>query len=512
MKYILFLFSILYSLTINAQSSTIQWQKPTGGTMYDYSKEIENTSDGGYITIGYSESTDGDVSFNHGNGDCWIVKSNAFGIVQWEKTFGGTGYDYGYSIKQTNDGGYIATGYTESNDGDVSVNHGGGDCWVIKLDNSGTLVWEKTFGGTLNDNGQSICQTTDGGYVVAGNSDSNDGDVTSNHGLGDCWILKLDNAGAIQWQKAFGGSYYDYAQEIKQTNDGGFIFCGGSYSIDGDITEQKGNGDCWLVKTDNAGNIVWENSFGGSNYDFLQSVEKTNDGGYILAGYSESTDGDVAGAHGGGDSWIVKVNALGNVQWEKAFGSNGNDYAYCIQKRVYGGYVIAGYSELNNGNVSGNHGSYDCWILELDDLGAIEMQNSYGGTGVDIAYSIRETSAGNYLIAGYSDSNDGDVNANHGTGDSWVIKLTLNSVGLNENTSDQTITVAPNPSVGNFNFSGLEPESTLNIYDSEGKKIFETITENEIYELNFSDTAKGIYFYVINTKNGKISSGKMILN
>ena len=511
-KILILLFVYSYSINMFGQSPSIQWEKSLGGGMYDWSKEIELTSDGGNITIGYSASTDGDISFSHGDGDCWIIKSNAVGLVQWSKTFGGTGFDYGYSMKQTSDGGYIAAGYSESNDGDVTGNHGGGDCWILKLNASGTILWQKTYGGTLNDKAQCIRQTSDGGYIICGNTDSSDGDVSSNHGGGDCWVLKLDNAGLIEWEKTVGGSANDSGEDIKQTSDGGYILTGGTHSNDEDVTVQKGNGDCWIVKLDNAGNISWQKSFGGSNYDYAQSIEQTIDGGYVIAGYTESNDGDITGAHGGGDCWVIKCDDLGNLQWQKALGSSGNDYGFCIQQIIGGGYILTGYSELNDGDVTGNHGNYDCWVVKLNEFGAFEVQKSFGGTGVDIGYSIRQTADGSYIIAGSSESDDGDVSGNHGSGDCWIIKLNFQSLSIEENISSNSINVSPNPSSGNFNFSGLTDETTIDIYDISGEIISEAKTVNNKYSVDLSSQAKGIYFYRISMKNGESRNGKIILN
>lgn len=506
------LFIYLYSANISGQSISIQWQKAFGGAMYDYGKEIETTSDGGYITTGYSESSDGDIFFNHGGGDWWVVKSNSLGSIQWEKTYGGTGYDYGYSIKQTADGGYIVAGYSESADGDVTGNHGGGDCWVIKLDTSGVVQWQKTYGGTLSDNAQCIRETNDGGYIICGYSESFDGDVTGNHGGGDCWIFKLDNSGTLEWEKTLGGSSYDFGQGIKQTSDGGYILTGGTNSNDGDVIGQNGNGDCWIVKLDNAGNIIWQNSLGGTNYDFGQSIEETIDDGYIIAGYSESVNGDVFGSYGGGDCWVVKCDNLGNLIWQKTLGSSGNDYGFCIQQINDGGYILTGYSELNDGDVTGNHGNYDCWVVKLDESGNSLMQKSFGGTGVDIGYSIRQITNGSFIIVGYSESNDGDITGDHGGGDCWVVRLSESSLGMEDNSLAQTISISPNPSSGNFNVSGLENGNRIEFYDISGKVIFQTKVSGSNYSLDLTDKARGIYFYRVNMKNGKSSTGKIILN
>ncbi|MCD6097265.1 T9SS type A sorting domain-containing protein [bacterium] len=170
---------------------TIQWQKCLGGSGYDYAYSIQQTDDGGFIVAGYSNSNDGDVSGNHGERDYWVVKLNSAGDLVWQKSLGGSSWDEAWSIQQTSDGGFIVAGYSESNDGDVSGHHGGYDYWVVKLDSAGDIVWQKCLGGSYWDYAYSIQQTFDGGYIVAGESRSNNGDVSGNHGWGDYWVVKL---------------------------------------------------------------------------------------------------------------------------------------------------------------------------------------------------------------------------------------------------------------------------------------------------------------------------------
>jgi len=235
----------------------ITWQKSLGGTGSDMALSIQQTSDGGYIVAGASASTDGDVTGNHGGTDCWIVKLNSEGTIVWQKSLGGTNFDYALSIQQTNEGGYIVSGYGLSNDGDVSGHHGTTsyyDYWVVKLDNAGTIQWEKSLGGTKADLGYSIQQISDGGYIIAGYAKSNDGDITGHIGStdsSDCWIVKLDNGGNIQWQKSLGGTWSDAASSIKQISDGGYIVCGSSKSNDGDVSGNHGSSDFWIIKLGN---------------------------------------------------------------------------------------------------------------------------------------------------------------------------------------------------------------------------------------------------------------------
>lgn len=502
--------SICYT-NVSAQLTSIQWQTSLGGSLYEYTKEVENTTDGGYITVGYTTSSDGDVSLNNGNGDCWIVKLNALGIKEWEKNYGGSELDYGYSIKQTSDGGFIVAGYTESTNGDITSSFGTGDCWIIKLSSNGSIEWQKNYGGSSNDSGQSIFQTQDGGYIVGGYSESIDGDLSGSNGGVDAWVFKLNELGVIEWQKNYGGSLYDYLQDIKQTMDGGYVFCGGTNSNDGDVVEQNGDGDSWVVKLNSLGGIEWQNSLGGSSYDVGQFVEQTIDGGYISTGYTSSNDLDVINQHGAGDCWVVKCNNSGIVEWKEAYGSTGNDYAYCIRQMLDGGYILTGYSELNDGDVTGNHGSYDCWLVLIESNGEIRMQQSFGGAGVDIGYSVFEIAPGTFALAGYTESTDGDVAFSHGGGDCWILKLNLSSVQIEDVSLSELASVSPNPSAGNFHFSGLKKDATIIVYDVNGKVVCQVNSENFTCDIQLSYMAKGVYVYKILSESVVDQTGRIVL-
>ncbi len=422
-------------ITINAvaQAPSIEWQKSYGGTYGEWARAVQQTSDGGYVILGFSNSNDGDVTGNHaGSGDYWVVKTDNVGTIQWQKSLGGTDSELATSIKQTSDGGYIVAGYSQSADGDVT-GHNGFNCvpiapcndyWVVKLDNAGVIQWNKCFGGTGNDEAYTTQQTSDGGYIVAGYSTSNNGDVSGNHG-NDYWVVKTDNAGTIQWQKCYGGGGQDYASSIQQTNDAGYIIAGYSESNDGDVSGNHGGKDYWIVKTDNAGIIQWQKSLGGTFDDRANSIQQTNDGGYIVAGWSESNDGDVTGNHAV-DYWVVKLDNVGSIQWQKALGGGSIDYAYSTKQTSDGGYIVAGLSESIDGDVTGNHGgggNDDYWVVKLDNTGSLQWQKSLGGTGSDLAYSIQQTNDGGYIVVGNSDSNDGDVSGNNGSIDYWMVKL-----------------------------------------------------------------------------------------
>ena len=343
-----------------------------------------------------------------------LVFTTKYIAISWQKPLGGTNAEYAYYIQQTTDEGYIIAGYSNSNDGDVSGNRGSSDYWIVKLNSTGALAWQKSFGGTSNDKAYSIQNTTDGGLIIAGES---------SHGCQDYRIVQLTYAGEIDWWKSFGGSSLDYAYSIQQTTDGGYIVAGNSNSDDKDVSGNHGSDDYWIVKLTSAGEITWEKSLGGSLIDIAYSIQQTTDGGYIIAGYTESTDGDISGNHGIWDYWIVKLTSTGNVDWQKSLGGSGWDRAFSVQQATNGGYIIAGESYSNDGDVTGNHGANDYWIVKLTLSGEIEWQRSIGGSSFDWGYCIQQTTNGGYIIAGYSMSDDGDVSGNQGDRDYWIVKL-----------------------------------------------------------------------------------------
>ncbi len=401
----------------------IQWRSSLGGTEQDSATSVQQTAEGGYILAGSTRSDNGDVSGNRGNNDVWVAKLSSKGTVQWQKCLGGAGNDYAYSIHQTTDKGYILAGETTSNNGDVKGNHGDHDAWVVKLSSNGTVQWQRCLGGSENDYAYSIRQTTDKGYILAGYTYSSNGDVKGNHGNGDAWVVKLSSKGTIQWQRCLGGLDWDEAYSIHQTTDKGYILAGSTGSNDGDVKGNHGNGDAWVVKLSSKGSVQWKKCLGGSEDDGANSIRQTTDKGYILAGRTSSNNGDVKGNHGSPDAWVVKLSSRGIVQWQRCLGGSVWDGANSIHQTAEGGYILAGRTSSNNGDVKGNHGSYDAWVVKLSSRGIVQWQRCLGGSDWDAANSIHQTTDKGYILAGYIGSNDGDVKGNHGSRDAWVVKL-----------------------------------------------------------------------------------------
>jgi PKD repeat protein len=373
------------------------------------------------------------VSGNHGGKDYWVVKLDPSGNKTWQKCLGGSGDDEASSVRQTADGGYMVAGQTNSSDGIVSGNHGGKDYWVVKLNESGHLVWQRCLGGSQDDYAKDVRQTADGGYVVAGFANSNNGDVSGNHGGEDFWIVKLDQSGNLTWQKCLGGKFGEpgkpgeQAWSIQQTSDGGYVVAGNAASPDGDVGGTHGKlnySDYWVVKLDPSGNWVWKKCLGGRYIDEARSIQQTADGGYVVAGYSYSDDGNATGNHGNTkDYWVVKLDSLGSLSWQRSLGGFNNEEAYSVNQTADGGYIVAGYTNSNDGDVIGKHKAKDLWVVRLDPSGRLLWQDCLGGSSDEEARSVQRTADGGHVVAGATASNDGDVSGNHGGLDFWVVKL-----------------------------------------------------------------------------------------
>lgn len=321
-----------------------QWNKTFGGSSDDEGESVQQTSDGGYIITGWTQS------YGAGMKDLWLIKTDSSGTEQWNKLFGGANDDAGTSVQQTVDGGYIIAGYTSS------FGAGSVDAWLIKTDGSGNQQWSTPLGGLSSDGAWCVQQTTDGGYILTGWT------YSSGPGpLGNVLLLKTDSSGNQQWSKVFGGSDVDRGYYVQQTTDGGYILTG--------YTDSYGAGlyDVLLIKTDSSGNEQWSKTFGGTGRDYGNSVDQTYDGGYIIAGYTLSY-----GA-GGDDVWVIKTDAAGMKEWDETYGGTSSDVAYHIQQVADSGYIITGHT------LSYGAGVHDVWLIKIEGTGVPPLEVDAGG-------------------------------------------------------------------------------------------------------------------------------------
>ncbi len=496
----------ILSAFLSAQP-TIQWQTTLGGSLHDEAKSVQPTTDGGYILAGFTVSDDGDVEVNYGFFDFWVTRLDSTGAVLWKKNYGGSSFDEAFAVQQTADGGYVVAGYTESNDGDVSGNHGGKDAWVLKLDSFGGIQWQKCLGGSDWEEAWDIQLTPDGGYILAGRSNSTDGDVTGNHGTLDYWVVKLSSTAEIEWQKSLGGSNFDFGYTVSPTSDGGYIVAGESQSSDGDVINMDGGLDAWVVKLNFEGKIEWQRVLGGSLGDRANEIRQTREDGYIVFGGTLSTDGDVTGNHGGNDMWAVKLSEVGDIEWQRALGGSSEDYGQSIYQTSDGGFIATGLVNSNNGDVTGNHGSTDLWVVKLTEGGELQWQKAYGGTLQEVGFSIRQTSDEGYIVAGYAWSNNGDVSGVQGKTDFWVVKLSPESSPTSE-AHTLPLEIFPNPATHaiSLQMPSEEPNISIRITDLLGRALRLASGESEI---DISSLPNGFYLITATTPSGKVFSGKL---
>jgi hypothetical protein len=425
------LLTFIFSYAQTSTPPVITWSKTYGGPGTDVCYDITPTADGGTIMCGTITASGGDITATKGQDDAWVVKTNSSGVIEWQKTIGGSLNDLLHRIIQTTDGGYIAVGDSYSNDLDVSGHHGSSlstDIWVVKLSSTGAIEWQKSLGGSSGDIGRDIIATSGGGYIIAGAAASTDGDVTGNHGSSDDgWVVKLTNTGSIDWQKCYGGTNSDYLKSIVQTSDG-YVIGGMSHSADGDLTgiTTYGYMDYWVTKVNNTGVQQWTKCFGGSQDEILNGLCVTIDGGFVMTGMAFSTDGQLAGAMGGSNAWVVKTDNTGTLLWKYIYGGNNDDGSYNITPTSDGGVAIAGHTHSSDGNLPGHYGTSataDCWVAKLTAAGLLQWAKNYGGTNEDAASSVQQLASGGYLVSGMTSSNDNDVSGNHGGADYFIIQL-----------------------------------------------------------------------------------------
>lgn len=374
----------------------IDWTQTYGGFFNEYAHAVIQTSDGGFVIAGRT------VSFGAGYADFWLVKTNALGVPQWNKTYGGPSNDVVLAGIQTSDGGFALVGYTQS--------YGAGerDFWLVKTDTQGNLQWSRTYGGPKDEMAYSIVQTANGGFALAGS--------TKSYGTGgnDFWLVKTDANGGPQWTWTYGFSGNDSLNSMIQTTDGGFALTGYTDSVG------AGKTDVWLMKTEADGRGVWSQFYGGPEVDTVWEVIQTADKGFMLAGGTESF------GQGQSDGWLVKTNAKGISQWTLTYGGSATEYFTTLIQTTDGGFALTGISYASAAN------SGDFWLVKIKDSGAVEWTQTYGGAENEFPYSIIQTSDGGFAIGGSTHS------FGAGSADIWLVK-TISTISTSTATTTMPI-------------------------------------------------------------------------
>lgn len=488
----------------------IDWQKNFQGGSSNYKSEFNAviaTADGGYIAVGKGWGSAGDLPNGYiDHGDALIIKTAADGTVQWSDYWGQQEEDAAMSVIQTADGGYVVAGYTAHFS---TLSMGGNDGFVVKYNAAGTIQWEHIYGGSGHDLIYSICQTSDGGYAFVGSTKSPE--VSGYHGGSDLWVAKIDATGTEVWSKAKGYSGEEAANSVTLASDGGFIIAGKTNSPG--AVNYKGGYDIWVMKVTTNSNIDWQTCVGGTKDDAGSSVLVAADGSIWLAGRTKSNDSDISGNHSNdkNDLVLAHLDAAGTLINTKVFGGTSDDATgftdnQSIKQTSDGGFVMLTSTLSNDGDVSGNHGSYDFWLLKANAAGNLEWQQCIGGGTQDYANALDLTADGGYILAGQ-----------YNTSNAWLIRVKGTPSDI-ENLADQAaLAIYPNPVSGILNIfiDWEKPQSsTLTVYDITGRAlIMQTMDKGNRMQtqIDISALPAGSYYLKIATSEAQMAKSFQVV-
>ncbi|QMU31032.1 T9SS type A sorting domain-containing protein [Adhaeribacter radiodurans] len=527
-------------------SNNSAWNMRYGGSGYDVLTSVIKTADGGYLSGGYSPSgISGDkTQASRGKNDFWIVKTNANGKKLWDKRYGGSGDDYLNRVIQTQDGGYLLAGSSLSGtSGDkTQATRGDRDYWIVKISNTGAKQWDKRYGGTGYDELKKVIQLSTGEYILAGYSNSPAGGNKSQASQGglDYWIVKVNSTGSQLWDKTYGGTLNETLTGIVQASNGGFLLGGSSLSDKGGNKSEvsRGGSDFWLVRVDKNGNQVWDKTYGGSGQDEAYSLGRSGKSDYFISGQSDSPVGadKTRDSQGFKDFWFLKINSTGGKIWDKRFGGNFDDEVRASIQTQDGGYLLAGMSaSRKSGNkTQDSQGSSDYWIVKTDADGMYQWDKRFGGSTVEELRAVIQTDDGGYLLAGKSLSGaSGDrKQPSQGEYDYWLVKVAPETTPIIAAREAQPVTdpvketrlnllkAYPNPFGEKVTISFTLPQTqpaNVKVYDNQGWEITTLFQgeakANQKYEVKWQAGNKpaGLYFLQLQTPTTR-QQQKLLLN
>jgi len=526
-----FLFFIPYTF-LQAQSPIVEWQKCFGGSDSERPGSSIQLADSNYIVVGSTGSNDGDVSGNHGVQDVWIAKFDQIGNIIWQKCIGGSYNDFGMRIFNTSNNNIFIVGVSGSFDGDVSGNHSAishYDIWGIMLDDQGNMLWQKCYGGSGDEFAYKVIETSDSSLLLAGSTTSNDFDVSGNHSQDtlDVWVIKIDMSGNLIWQKCLGGTNDDKAYSICQAYDGGYLIIGSTMSNNGDVNDLHdsiGNyADIWLMKISSVGVLESERTLGGSATDIGWDVQQDFNFTYTLIGHTTSFDGDINSNHSTNytyDVWMANIDSTGNILWQKNFGGSASDFGYSFIKTNQG-YLISGETISIDGDVSGLHtqNGPDLWVFGIDSLRNLLWQKCYGGTDDELYSSTLNSLDGGFLISAMSQSNNGDVSGHHNpnyASDFWLLKISEPYVSVSEETTNLFLLSSYFKDDENLHlvFNSNDNETfNIQLMDITGKTFLKSTFDSSVgkneFDIPIKNLIKGIYIVRLQFKN-KIFTSKVV--
>jgi hypothetical protein len=484
--YLLLLAISFYGFETFAQDNKITWQENIGGSQMDIANDIVEGNNHSFYTVGYSYSNDGNFQNNLGWEDAKIIKTNKSGLIEWERSFGGSDADVFTSI--TSQGDFvIAAGWSASEDAGIT-NRGSEDALIVKYDASGNLVWIKSYGGSSSDRINQIITLQDGNYLLAGYTYSNNNDITVNRGMVDFWMLKLDQNGNIMWSRTYGGSDDDFASALAEDSNGDIIIVGNSTSIDFDVAGNYGEWDAWIIKTNAIGEILWQNVYGDVGNDEIAAVNILDKDEIVLVGNTFSNNSNALGKS---DGWVLHLDMQGSKLKETRLGGEENDYIYSVDINSDGDLLLSGQTHSNSGDLFDNQGNGDGWLVAINISGYVLWQETLGGNSSDDIQNAIYTSSGSIAIAGSSKSNNGDVIDNNGSWDFWLVEINGNSKTIDED----NLMLFPNPALDNINFFLQKKTVELVTITNMAGQIISTQNFNEQHQGQIDITAfpAGIY-------------------
>ncbi len=471
-KSLLFILLLLITQLAVAQ---ITFQHHYGGIEIDAGSSVLQTADGGYIVAGLTKS------YGAGGRDVFIIKTNEYGDTLWSKTYGGLGDDEGHAIQKTNDNGYIITGST------ASFGSGGYDVYLIKTDENGDTLWTKTFGGAQDEDGWSVQQTNDNGFIIVG------GTLSFGNNIADIYLIKTDENGDTIWTKTFGERNFNSGASVRQTNDNGYVIVGSTYN-NGDSEKNA----IYFIKTDENGDTIWTKTFGEMIYNYdAQAIQQTNDNGYIIVGNTTNN------SSGGIDALLIKTDINGNIIWSKTYGGTNDDWGNSVQQTNDNGYIISGSTK------SFGSGGYDVYLIKTDENGDTLWTKTFGGTGDDGGGAVQQTNDNGYIISGSTTSFGNYL-------DVFLIKTDENGyAGFENSFSTQTnFNLFPNPCSGIFTIQIKNVDNkdiSVEIINQIGQTVYSKPMNNTVSEqIDLADVSKGIYFVKIIGSNINITEKVII--
>ena len=532
-KYLLFIILSLATIGCFSQAYQIDWQNCYGGTDEEYATDM--IPDGsGYLLLGGAQSEDGDVGYNRGKIDGWLVKIDSTGNLMWRKSYGGSKDDLLIRIIAAPNHQYYLVGSSESSDWDLLGDPypDSEDVWVLKIDSVGNRLWSRLYGGTGGDRAHTAMLDTDGGLLVLGYTGSEDGDVSINYGFADIWMIKIDSEGELEWDFSSGTNLLDFGRTIMKPSSGGYLLSAKSdLGYMGFLTcmPRYAMGDIVLIKLDENRNMQWHQCYGGNGVDDLTEIIEIEEGYMILAN-TESDDGDLQGVevHGGKDIWVMRTDFYGNVLWQKCYGGAQNDVGTRMFETSEGNFTIFGYTTSYKDDTKGKQiatSADDLWVMTIGSDGSLLSENSFGGVGFEyLAHGAVMKSDLSYIIAAtttFGPSEDITCTVEPMFGlyyypEIWTFKISDTLTSLpSVPTATSNLKVYPNPARDYvcFEFNGeKKSEANIKIFNSMGAEIRNPVlySSDGKYIWDTRQVQPGVYFYTWSV-NGFTGSGKIFI-